>query len=149
MKDASFEVLEVTKVLHANEIHADSITFNDTSFKGNIYTSGSRIKELYESQRNTNAFTDDNAFFISSLKNNIKSKNDIMYHKIPFSKDISDDEIPEQSMVVCLNNSGQLIQKVKYNNIVTIYTFQQQKQSLSFDMIVDEDSGKVNVSIQD
>lgn len=149
MKDGSFEVLEVTKVLHANEIHADSITFNDTSFKGNVYTSGSRIKELYESQKNTNAFTDEDVSFLHTLKNSYRCNNDTMYQRIPLSKDVCDEDIPEQCMVVCLNDSGQLIQKVKFNNIVTIYSFKQQEQKVFLNMSVNEDTNNINVSIND
>ena len=72
-----------------------------------------------------------------------------MYQRIPLSKDVRDDDIPEQCMIVCLNNSGQLIQKVKFNNVITIYNFIQHEQKVFLNMSVNEDTNNIDVSIHD
>ena len=123
-KDGRFDILQVSNTLIANDIQANSITLRDTVLKGNIHTSGKRVKELYENQKNTNCFEDAHKDLVIHLDKNItQSKDNVMFKKPIFQplimhNLIKDENIPNDSYCICLDDEYNPIYKMKINDVI-------------------------------
>jgi hypothetical protein len=71
MKTGSFDVIQikdgVANSLQVDELKVNKISIRDDILKSDIGMSAKRVKELYESQPNTNVFTDEEKQYIKRL----------------------------------------------------------------------------------
>lgn len=131
--DAKYVNLDITNKIHATRIHADflhvkNLTLEDKHVNTNIDVSCKRIKELYESNVDTNGYSDDDKSFTRSLRKNIEPRDDSLNIKVDgplkvtshgqiFSipDEIDYTDIPEGHGVWCFNDKYGLIMKFKKN----------------------------------
>jgi hypothetical protein len=123
-QDGKYAILNVTKSLYVNDIHANSITLHDTTFRGNIHTSGKKIKELYEAQKNTNCFTDDDKHQSHVLAQNTEMCDSHVvftkpvFFKLPRASTVDEDSIPDNSGCMCLDDNENIVYKIKKGGVV-------------------------------
>ena len=71
MKSGSYDAIQikdgVADSLQVNELKVNNISIKDDTITSDIGMTGRRVKELYESQSNTNAFTDEEKQYIRRL----------------------------------------------------------------------------------
>ena len=120
-KDGAFDILSVKRTLYVNNIEANSITLSDTTLRGNVHTSGKRVKELYEAQQNTNCYCDKDKETVNELQNIYCKQNDTIIQTPPFIKlvshsDIDDEHMPDNTYVLCLDDNNDPMYKLKVQN---------------------------------
>lgn len=124
VQDGKYDVLNVTRALYVNEVHANSITLHDTTFRGNIHTSGRKVKELYENQKNTNCFTDQHKRKVEDMSGTMVVEDTHVefvkpvFFKLPHAATVVDEMIPNNSGCMCLDDDQNIIYKVKKDNEV-------------------------------
>ena len=149
MRDGSFDILQVRRTLYANNIEANTITMNDTTFKGNVHTTGKKVKELYESQRNTNAFEDHHKQSIEGLEKVCTTNEHLIIHKPMFTKmfkhfEINDDHMPDNTSIVCLDDNDKPVYKMKINGEVLFSSMGTYKPSVKINFSGDS----MNMSLE-
>ena len=111
-RDARFDVLEVSNQLKVNRVKANDLEVNTLKLNckeivANVGMTASTIKNLYENQYNTNAFTDDEKKFIQKLR---FGKNDNKLHVVD-ARDVSND-LTTENAVLC-SDGNMLCMKYK------------------------------------
>ena len=122
--DAQYDLLNVKRTLYANHIETNTITLNDTTLRGNIHTSGKRVKELYEAQENTNCYTDEHHKTVEKLQSLVKSNDSMItvnpcFFKLHSHHEINDVTMPDKSYCMCLDDNNNVIYKIKTNNTIS------------------------------
>jgi hypothetical protein len=139
MKDGSFDVLQVRNTLYVNNIEANTITMNDTTLKGNIHTTGKKVKELYEKQRNTNAFEDHHKSVVEGLEkvctiNDVYTVNQPMFTKMYKHGEIDDETMPDNTSVICLDDERKPIYKMKIDGEIQYVSMGTYKPNIKIDL---------------
>jgi len=83
-QDDCYVNLEVRNNLHVKHIIAKTLTLEDETLQTNSNMLGNDVKKLYESQTNTNCYTDCDKQQLNSITSNLSfSKNTTEIHNIP------------------------------------------------------------------
>ena len=83
-QDDCYVNLEVRNNLHVKHIIAKTLTLEDETLQTNTNILGNDVKKLYESQTNTNCYTDCDKQQLHSITSNLSfSKNTTEIHSIP------------------------------------------------------------------
>jgi len=137
----------------AKHVIADSITLKDTVIKSDVMMAGATVKQLYESQRNTNAFNDTMKSKLISLDETVqRTKNNVIMpspmFKLPLLDEIDTEKLPNQHAVMCFDNSGAVIYICKFHNVVNHYTLPVYEPYLRLNLNVNESEElSVNMTI--
>jgi hypothetical protein len=128
-QDDCYQNLQVKKNLHANVIYASKLVLDDATLSSTTHLLGNDVKQLYESQRNTNCFTDENKKTLQSLSTTISTSSEIVYVKtipvfhLPNVREVHDSLLHNQSYCICSSDDGKLMYRTKMNNLVKDYYF--------------------------
>lgn len=123
VNDAKFDVVSVTRSLYARNIEAESITLHDTTLRGDVHTSGRRVKELYEMQRNTNCFDDSHKSTVEDVQRNVTMTGQGMvthgFCHLKSHAEVDDERMPDNTFTICLDDAGAPMYKFKIAGSVT------------------------------
>jgi len=164
MKDGSFSTIQVTKQLDTKHLEADSIktnslTIRDVHLNVDINMTNRKVKEAYESNKDTNCYNDE-------AENTMKSLQNLMYFEenntcmispgsmylsnangtfVQVPDDVDYENIPDNHGVWCFNTEYGLIFKFKKNGKLLFTHGNTFEWSIPVELGVTED--RVNVSI--
>lgn len=118
-RDAMYDFVHVKKQLFANNIQANSITLHDTTLRSNIHTSGRRVKELYESQQDTNCFSDNDRAAVTSFRNACNGNEALVfespvYHRLYHHSVVNP---PTDTYCICADDTGCIVVKANVNGV--------------------------------
>jgi hypothetical protein len=120
--DECFTNLQVKNKLVVDTIYAKTIKLEDDTFKSNSNLLGADIKRLYESQKNTNAFTDEMVSILKRIESALTFSGDIPIFKLPNSDEISNIILKPYNYLIYTENS-KLICRANLNDHIQDYFF--------------------------
>lgn len=162
--DAKYINLDITNKINANKIdvdflHVKNLTLEDKHVNTNIGVTSKKIKDLYETNKDTNCLTNDDKSLLCSLHSTMKTDNDSVKFNVSgqfqvtsqgqlFSipDEIDYKDIPEGHGVWCFNTKYGLIMKFKKNGKCLFTHGNTYEWSLPVEVTVD-DSNTVKVGI--
>lgn len=150
-KEASFTNLKCNSIM-SDSIRTNKIFLNNSTLISDLKMAGSRIKQLYEQQHNTNAFTDNIKSTFESLIKHIKLSTYGLFTPPVFSKllhyqHIPDDVIPLNNSVLCIDDDNNLVYKCNINNSIKLYKLQEFKQKVNINLNTFDDLVYLNLNV--
>lgn len=151
-KEGNFSHLQ-SKSIHADSISTNSLNLLDNTLTSNIQMAGSKIKELYEEQRDTNNFSDK----YKNLVDNFNNKLILHPHgltapqtftKLLHYKHIPDGVIPNNHSILCFDDSNNLIHKSKINNTIKYFYLEPTNPHISVNITPDSQQLKVQLNYE-
>ena len=153
-RDGCYNSLEVRQLLKVNTISAKKVLLEDATLESNPSMLGSRIKKLYEQQKDTNVFTDDDRDFVRELRKLISTganhvhMDGIQYTKLVHIEDIDDSAMPDNTSCLCVTEENEIVHKIKHNGNISIANIQKPEKHISSQLSVNEDdSVSINLNI--
>ena len=153
--DGCYDTLEVKRTIKANTIIAKSIQLEDTTLESSPNLLASKVKLLYESQPNTNPFTDSDKRSLTSLNNHTNTIdsghsviNSVQFVKLFRDTEIDNELMPDNTTCICLDSQDQLIHKIKLNGCISYSKTHNLQSHISPQLNVSEESGHVSVNLQ-
>ena len=136
----------------SDSIRTNKIFLNNSTLISDLKMAGSRIKQLYEQQHNTNAFTDNIKSTFESLIKHIKLSTYGLFTPPVFSKllhyqHIPDDVIPLNNSVLCIDDDNNLVYKCNINNSIKLYKLQEFKQKVNINLNTFDDLVYLNLNV--
>lgn len=156
MSNGCYNSLEVRQLLKARTISAKKIFLEDVTLESNPSMLGSRIKKLYEQQKDTNTFSDEDKQFLDTLKQQISLRNNTFhvnsnqYTKLVSINDLDDEEMPNNSSCLCIADNDEVVYKIKLNEKVSYKKMQPSSTNHrvnSYISINDDDSVSLDLSV--
>lgn len=141
-KEGKYNNLQ-TDNFYAKHIVADNLTIKSHVIKHDIMTPGHTIKEMYESQKNTNCFDDRTKEFTQGLQSHMSVNNSLFTH-LPNLADVSN--IPEHHAVMCIDN-GNLIWACNISNTIKLYRAEEYNSSVKVEINVIENEVQTKLNI--
>lgn len=163
--EKKYKHLEVTNKLVASKakfdsIHAKHLYLENTELKSHIDVNNYAVKEAYESNKNTNAFTDDEKTYVSDLRKgfdvntdteiysskciNLHGENGTIF-KIPTL--VEYDDIPDGYGAWCIDPEIGLILKYKHKGKLMYHAVQSYEWNFPVTMSVNDDENSVSIKI--
>lgn len=151
-REARYKNLQTDNFV-AKNIVADSITLRDEVIKSNVMTAGATIKNLYEKQRDTNAFTDSMKNKLESLDSTIQRNNNTVtlpatIVKLPLLSEIDYKAIPNQHALTCFDNDGNVIYICNFNDTIKHYTLPVYEPYIEFKLNIQNEECNVNLNVK-
>ena len=153
-QDGCYNSLEVRKLLKVNNLSAKKIYLEDVSLESNPSMLGSRIKKLYEEQKNTNVFSDEDKQFVQDLKKLLSVSSDhLHFHKAQYMNlvhvdTLNDDDMPNNTSCLCITSENEVVYKIKHNHVVSFANVHRSEQKVASEISVnDDDSISINLNI--
>ena len=152
-KEASFTNLKCNSIM-SDSIRTNKIFLNNSTLISDLKMAGSRIKQLYEQQYNTNAFTDNIKSSFETLIKHIKLSTYGLFTPPVFSKllhyqHIPDDVIPLNNSVLCIDDNNNLIYKCNINNSIKLFKLQEYVPQVDVNLTsFNNDTIKLNLNLK-
>ena len=149
-KDAKFSCVESgivhSNVVHSNEIHVEKLYLVDKCIESDVHMAGSRIKKLYESQQNTNPFTDANQVALNELESTFVIQEQVNVTKPAYIKfsDIKSN-VPENSYTYCLDTHSNVVMKANIGGKVQYYKVPLCGSAVQTQLDIGNDNVRINV----
>ena len=160
--EKKYKHLEVSNNLSATKasfgtLYAKELYLENTEFKSHLDVNNLKVKEVYESNNNTNAYTDEDKDYLSNLKNGFEVSDDVDIYsaeninlhgdkgtifKLPSFVDYED--IPEGYGTWCIEPEIGLILKYKHKGKLMYHAAQSYEWNFPVDISVHND----NVSVR-
>ena len=153
-QDGCYNSLEVRKLLKVNNLSAKKIFLEDVSLESNPSMLGSRIKKLYEEQKNTNVFSDEDKKFVQDLKKLVSVSSDhLQFHKVQYTNlvhvdTLNDDDMPNDTSCLCITSENEVVYKIKHNGKVSFANVHHSDHTIDSELSVNnDDSISVNLNV--
>ena len=142
MRDAKYSNIEAEKIhstrIESTEIRTERLLLNDKCIVSDINLAGTRVKQLYEAQQNTNTFTDANKETLENLDKTITKKDEIVIVNFPtFQKfHAMNVDVPTSSFAYCIDTDGNVFMKANTNGVIkwAIVPLSEPKINVTFDV---------------
>ena len=128
-QDECFVNLEVKNNIHAKNIIAKKLILEDSTLSTNTHILGRDVKKLYESQNDTNCFTNSDKQTLNTLSTNVVSNNysteisNIPIFHLPTMDQISKLSLNENTYCICLSSDNKLMYRANINGNTSDYYF--------------------------
>ena len=149
-QDECFINLEVKNNIHAKNIIAKKLILEDNTLTTNTHILGGDIKKLYESQKDTNCFTDFNKQTLNILSTNISSNeystelSNIPIFYLPTIEQISKLRLNNNTYCICSSHDNKLMYRANIDGKTSDHYFQIYEPEIKVKLNVSND--KVNLS---
>ena len=151
-QDECFVNLEVKNNIHAKNIIAKKLILEDATLSTNTHILGGDIKKLYESQKDTNCFTDTDKQTLNTLSTNIVSNessteiSNIPIFHLPTVDQISKLSLNNNTYCICSSSDNKLMYRANINGKTRDYYFQIHEPEVKVKLNVSNE--KVNLSLR-
>ena len=144
-----------SKTVQAETIVANTLVLKNTTLQSDISMAGAKVKQLYESQRNTNCFSDNDKIKLDSLHEtffkqcNFLTTRCPMYSKLVYLQDIDIESIPLMHTILCIDkHTNNLLNVANVNGEIKMYKYETYIPYIKTDLAVDEKSGvKISLNV--
>jgi len=153
-KEGNYSHLQ-SKTVHAEKIIVNTLVLKDTTLQSDISMAGTKVKQLYESQRNTNCFSDNDKMKLDTLNEMFSKQCNVlktecpMYNKLVYLQDIDIESIPLMHSLLCIDKqTNTLLNVANVNGELKMYKYETYIPYVRTDIIVDENSEvKINLNV--